>query len=466
MDEKKRLLKNTGLIALGNFGAKMISFLLLPLYTSILTTTEYGTYDFIVAVSAFCLPIVTISIHEAMFRFIIDTGTGNEEFKKVISNAFLVVLMGISVMAVIFYGIDVVFPVENMLYIWLYVSANALYVFANNLLRGLGKIKEYAIISSGKNIFQLILNVLVVAVFRWGMKGLLFSMCVSEIIAFLVVFVLIRLWKNFRIKYISVSKIKEMLVYSIPLIPNALCAQIINLSDRLIISAFMGKSANGIYSVSYKFPNMIETVYHYFYTAWSESASRVFAKGKKAATEYYQSLLETISNFMFSVILLMVAGMPILFRIFVRGDYIQGFKYIPMLMFAMYFDSIGKFYSGIFTALKKTKIMAWSTMWAALVNILINIIAIKKIGLYAAAGSTLIATIVLVILRRKYISKEINIKMDRKTIIIELLMAFIVLLLYDYNNWLKIIISVCVAFIYFMVANKKVVKSMIKKIKG
>ena len=82
MNEKKRLLKNTGLIAIGNFGAKMISFLLLPLYTSILTTEEYGTYDFIVAVSTFLLPVVTVSMHEAMFRFIIDTGNKVKNLKK------------------------------------------------------------------------------------------------------------------------------------------------------------------------------------------------------------------------------------------------------------------------------------------------------------------------------------------------------------------------------------------------
>ena len=50
MTENVRLLKNTVIIMLGNFGTKLISFLLLPLYTSILSTEEYGTYDFILAI--------------------------------------------------------------------------------------------------------------------------------------------------------------------------------------------------------------------------------------------------------------------------------------------------------------------------------------------------------------------------------------------------------------------------------
>ena len=460
MSEKNRLIKNTGLIAIGNFGAKIVSFLLLPLYTSILTTEEYGTYDFIVAISAFLLPVATLSMHEAMFRFIIDSGSKGEEFKKIITNAFAIVLAGVFSLGIILYGVEVFGGLKNCLYIWVYVSANALYSFSNNILRGLGKIKKYAIVSSAKNIMQLILNVLVVAVFRWGMTGLLFSMCVSEVVAFLVVAVEVSIWKVINLKYISPSTIKPMLKYSLPLIPNALCAQIINMSDRLVISGFMGASANGIYSVSYKFPNMIETVYHYFYTAWSESASRVFAKGKEKAEEYYQSLHSTISNMMFSVIILMIAGMPIMFRIFVRGDYVKGFDYIWILLLAMYFDCLAKFYSGLFTALKKTDVMAVSTLIAAIINLVVNIGLIKFIGLYAAAGSTLLADMVLVFVRKLKLKEYIQLKSDYKAVAIKIVVAVVVIMLSSYDIWWRIVLSIIVAGGYAVIANKSIVMSV------
>lgn len=464
MNEKMRLLKNTGLIAIGNSGAKIISFLLLPLYTSILSTSEYGTYDFIVAISAFLLPVVTMSMHEAMFRFIIDTGNKGETFKKNISNAFIAVICGIVALGCIMFLIHMFFDVANLLYIWLYVTATALYTFSNNLLRGLGKIKEYAIVSSSKTTLQLILNVITVAVLRLGMKGLLFSLCVSEILSFLVVAVVSELWKNVRLKYISINQLKSMLKYSLPLIPNSLCSQVIHLSDRLVISAFMGASTNGIYSVSYKFPNMIETIYHYFYNAWSESASRVFSKGKEEAMKYYQSLYDLIRNIMFSVILLMTAGMPIMFRVFIRGDYIQGFTYVPLLLFAMYFDSISKFYSGLFIALKQTKIMATSTFIAAIINIVINVLFIKKFGLFAAAVSTLVADMILVIVRKRFISREIELKTDFRKLAIEILLVIIIFMLYSYDNWFKIIISIVIASIYAVFANRAVIESILKKL--
>lgn len=466
MSEKKRLLINTLLITLGNFGAKMISFLLLPLYTSILTPAEYGDFDFVVAVSAFLLPVITLSMHEAMFRYIIDTGSEDEEFKRIITNSFVVVMAGIVLMAISMLVIAPFLDADMLLYVFVYVAANAVYVFANNMLRGLGRIREFAIVSSSKNILQLVLNVLAVAVFRWGMKGLLFSLCVSEMLAFLVVACVSKMWRQIKWRYIEWERIKPMLSYSLPLIPNTLCSQIINLSDRLVISGFMGSAANGIYSVSYKFPNMIDTLYHLFYTAWSESASRVFAKGKEYANKYYQSLYETIDGMMFAVILLMTAGMPILFRVFVRGDYLQGFYCVPLLLFAMYFACVAKFYSGIYTALKKTKVMANSTVFAAIVNIVVNLIFIKSLGLYAAAGSTLLADIVLAAMRKKNLAKDIVFKTNYKKIVARSVVVFIVISLYSYSNWVKVSVSVIIAMVYAMVENKKVISNIINKVRS
>lgn len=460
MSEKSRLIKNTGLIALGNSGAKMVSFLLLPLYTSMLSTEEYGTYDFIVAVSAFLFPIATLSMHEAIFRFIIDNGNDGEEFEKIITNTLTIVFAGVIILGVALCGADVFFGIKNCIYIWAYVSANSLYNVSNNILLGLGKVKKYAIVSSGKNIMQLVLNVLVVAVFRWGMTGFLFSMCISEVIAFLIVAVEVKIWKEIKLKYISYHTIEPMLKYSLPLIPNALCAQIINMSDRLVISGFMGASANGIYSVSYKFPNMIETVYHFFYTAWSESASRVFSRGKEKAEEYYQSLHTTISNLMFSIIVLMIAGMPIMFRIFVRGDYVKGFDYIWILLIAMYFDCLAKFYSGLFTALKKTDVMAVSTIIAAIVNLIVNIGLIKFIGLYAAAGSTLLADVVLVFIRKIKLKDYIQLKSDYKSIAVKIIVAVTVIMLSSYDNWFRIILSIVIAGVYATIANRAIIISV------
>ena len=69
---KRELIKNTIIVAIGKFSTQIISFLLLPLYTSILTTSEYGIYDFLITVAVFLVPMITLLLEESMFRFLMD----------------------------------------------------------------------------------------------------------------------------------------------------------------------------------------------------------------------------------------------------------------------------------------------------------------------------------------------------------------------------------------------------------
>ena len=108
MQEQKRLIKNTGIIAIGNISTKLVSFFLLPLYTSLLSTSEYGTIDYIFSIAAFCIPFVSLLMDESIFRFLIDTKTSDEK-TSVISTASMLVLAGIVVFSIV--GI----PVMNVL---------------------------------------------------------------------------------------------------------------------------------------------------------------------------------------------------------------------------------------------------------------------------------------------------------------------------------------------------------------
>ncbi len=459
MNEKKRLLKNTGLIALGNSGTKVISFLLLPLYTSILKTTEYGNYDFIVTIGAFLLPIITFSMHEAMFRFIIDSND-NDDFGMIINHAMVLVLFGVVVLTILIITIGVIFQIEYWYYILLYLISIVMQTFSNSILRGMGLMKQYAIISSIKNCLQLILNVIMIVVLRMGLHGLLCALCFSEFLGFCFVGFQIKIWNYIKFRDLHKSKFQEMLSYSLPLIPNSLCATIINLSDRIIIKNWLGSAANGVYTISCKFPSIIETNYHYFYNAWSESASKYLKEGKEKAETFYKSLYVQLDNLVFSVVLMLVSAMPILFRIFIRGEYVQGFDYVPFLMFAIYFDCIAKFYSGIFTALKKTPIIAQSTIIAAIVNIAMNICFIKKFGIYAAAISTLFADAVLVIIRKRVAQKEIEFDHRLSCTLLKIAVAVLIFVLYDYNSGVKTALSMMIAIAYTLVFNRAMIQSM------
>ena len=79
MNENKRLIKNTGIIAVGSLSTKIVSFLLLPLYTALLSSSEYGTFDYIYSIAVFSLPFLTFLMEESIFRFLLDCKTDKEK---------------------------------------------------------------------------------------------------------------------------------------------------------------------------------------------------------------------------------------------------------------------------------------------------------------------------------------------------------------------------------------------------
>ena len=99
MNQKKELIKNTIIISIGKFSTQLVSFLLLPLYTSLLTTAEYGQYDFLNTISIFLIPCVTLLMEEGMFRFLIDAKETKSK-GEVFSTTFLFSIVSFTIWSI------------------------------------------------------------------------------------------------------------------------------------------------------------------------------------------------------------------------------------------------------------------------------------------------------------------------------------------------------------------------------
>ena len=88
MNREKELAKNTLIITIGRICTQMITFFLLPLYTTILTTEEYGIVDLLNSLVMFLIPIISLQLEQAVFRKLIDNRKNNNQIKKIISSTF------------------------------------------------------------------------------------------------------------------------------------------------------------------------------------------------------------------------------------------------------------------------------------------------------------------------------------------------------------------------------------------
>lgn len=463
MNEGKRLIRNTGIIAIGNLSTKLVSFFLLPLYTSLLSTSEYGVQDYINSLTVFCVPFVTVLMDEAVFRFLIDCKT-DQDRKNVISMSVKIILSGLVVFTGIASPILIVTKYHFSFYFMLCVMASVLSTMTSALLRGLGKIEEYTIYNFVLSVAKIILSIFFVAIIKRGIYGLLEAEIVSGILITVIFLFRNKVWKYIDMQKSSKKEMLEMIKYSVPLIPNKLSWSVINLSDRIIIMNVIGSEASGLYAVSYKFPTLMDTIYGFFYQSWKESSAR--ALQDENVNVFYNMVYDYLKRFMYSIVMLMTAFMPLAFKLLINNKFNEAILFVPILLLATYFANISGFYGGIFTAYKDTKIMGVTTLWAAVINIIVNLLMIWRFGLYAAAISTLVANVVVYVYRKIKVQKYIVLEEKYAVTIISVIVMACVWVLFYTQSMICQFIGVLIAIVYSLVVNKNLLCILLSKLKN
>ena len=458
MGKSRELAKNTAIISIGRISTQVINFFLLPLYTVKISPQDYGNYDLIVTLASFIIPVVTMLMEESMFRFLIDS-TSEDEKKNVISQAFIFIFSNASMLSIIFWIVHSFFPFQLGFPIWMYCIAMLFISLSNALSRGLDRIFLYSVSNFAVSFLIILLNLVLILVYHLGFDALLISSVIANILASLFVLVKLKVAKYISYRNINKKILKEMLKYSIPLVPNTISWSIINMSDRLVIIGVLGATANGLYSMSYKFPNIINVFYGHFNIAWKESSAEMVRDDNFSELE---NIYAKIAMVLFSLTLFLICGIRFLYSVFVNVQYGDSVVYVPIIAIGVFYISIAGFYGGIFTAFKKTKILGVTSVMAAIINLGMDLILIRHIGTYAAAVSTLVSSYSLYLFRRIKVRKYVKLSEKFNSVY---LFLFIVALGIFYSNVPVLNICAFVASgIFLLIANKGLVREFITTI--
>lgn len=462
MTREKQLVKNTAIITVGKVCTQLINFILLPLYTSLLSTEEYGIVDLLNSYIFLLIPIITFQLEQAVFRFLIDIRNDENEKEKLVSTT--VICMIIQIIAFTFlYIIGAQFFDNNYKYFLLWnIVANILSSIMLQISRGLGDNTTYAIGSFMTATITVILNVIFVAVFKLGAYGMLTSSIIANIITAIYIFMK-KAFRLVHIKKFDKHKAKQLFKYAIPLIPNAVSWWILNVSDRTIITAILGVGMNGIYSAASKFSTLYTHVFNIFNMTWTESASMHI--NDEDRNEFFSKITNETLKIFFSLCIGIVSCMPFVFNILINEKFADAYYQIPILMLSSFLNIIIGLISVIYVARKKSKELAKTTIFSAIINIVAHLGLIKFIGIFAASISTVISCICMIIFRWIDIKKYINIKLSIRLIISMIIMTTYVFISYYINNIFLNIISLIITVIYVLVINKPILNSVIFEIK-
>ena len=404
------LLKNTLIFTLGNIGSRLISFFLIPLYTNVLTTSQYGIVDLITTIGTVAGPLLTLNIAESVMRFGLDKGADREKNIQCGS----IVLLGALIVGLILLPIcrSVSTIADYAIYIYFYVvslASSQLFLYD---LRGKELLFQYSIGNILQTFMIAVLNIFFLLYFKMETQGYLMAYIVSNIAVTLYAIVVGRSFKAFSFYNIDRIKLKEMVRYSVVLIPNTFMWWIMNSSDRIMVTYMIGAAANGIYAVSYKLPTLVSILSGIFNQAWSYSAIR--EEGTSDEIAYNNKIFKTLVaiTFMLGVGLLLVIK-PFL-KVYVSADYYDAWKYTPFLIIGSDYLTLGTFVGTSYTVHKDSFGYLLSGTFGATFNIVLNFILIPQIGVYGAALATCISYIAVFGFRlfhtRKYIIYDIKYK--------------------------------------------------------
>ncbi len=462
MSKKTQLAKNTIIIFFGRVCTQLISFFLLPLYTSYLNTSEYGVVDLIQTYVTLLVPIITLELEMSIFRYLVDARGSNKNTKKLISNNFFVLGVSLGIFSLLYIIISCFI---NIPFRWLILIDIIVCVLSGNLLqvaRGFGKTLDYSISCILTGLTTVLSNIFLICFVHMGAEGMIISMALANGICSLYLFFKLKLYSKINMEMVDFKLLKDMYKYSIPLIPNGISWWIVNVSDRSIISWVIGAGANGLYAISNKFPTIISSLTGTFNLSWSESAAlHINAEDRD---EFFSDITNTVIKLFTALGVGMIACMPFVFPILIDSKYEGAYQYIPILVLGTVFNVVICLYSQVYLAKKLSKQVATTAIIGAIINIVINVLFIKKIGLYAASISTAISYFVMMVYRHIDLKKYINIKIEKGLILKTILIFTFAIILYYQNNLILDIISLLVVCCYAFLLNKEFLLASMKTI--
>lgn len=443
----KYLLKNTAIFTLGNFASKFISFFLVPLYTNVLTTQEYGTVDLVVTICTIAVPIITLNIMEGVMRFNLDKGTDKNKITKIgISILSFGCMCGLILIPICTLW-NAISTINVLVYFYVVCSASCQVFLAD--LRGKEKLLQYSIGNILNTLLIACLNILFLLAFKWGMSGYLLAYTIANFIVALYAFIVGKGYKAIKCP-LDKQIMRAMVKYSIVLIPNSFMWWIMNSSDHLMVTSMVGVAANGIYAISYKLPTLISSFTGIFTQAWTYSAIR--ESGSEDEVDYNNSVFK--ANMAVSIILgISIISISQLFlSYYVSEHYFEAWKYIPPLTIGYVFMTLGSFVGCSYVVHKDTRGILFSGCFGAVINIALNFLLIGRIGIMGAAIATCISYVGVFMYRlidtRKYIPIKVNNKDFIVGIILLVMSSIIIFLESDIKYIFLILLFIATLFLY------------------
>lgn len=459
MSRENQLAKNTLIYFIGSFGSKILTFLLLPVYSNYLSQSQYGNYDLINTIIQILYPLITLMLDNAMYVYLISTKEKKRQ-EDLIAYAIRTLLINSIIAVVICVIINNVYPVQYMRWAVLWLLSYSAYNVWSQICRGFSQSKLFSATGVVVTTITLMGSIIGLIVLKLDYKVLMISNTLALASAVLIFESRIHALKYAFKGTPNKALKKELIRYTIPLLPNQVSWWFINVSDRLMLAYLWGTSTNGLYAMACKIPALLSILHSIFSMAWSDMI--LSAKNIKTIEKDTEKIYNAYIQISIGVAIILICSNKLIFKYIIAGNFSDGYKYTYFLYVANVFSAMAASLGAYYGYFRKSLNVGISTIVAAIVNFGINAIFMKKYGIQVASVSTLLSFIVMWIIRMMGLRGLINIKVHGYTKMLLLLLIPLYFVNYIEGFWNNITL-IAVGCVMAIAINYKNIKFIIKE---
>ena len=385
----KKFFGDMGVYAVGNLGAKVLTFLMVPLYTYFIPdTSEFGYFDICLTATFLLTPLVTLDLRDGVFRFLLDA-TDDAARRRVVSASCHLLARSLALWLAVLLVAAGVLPLKHSwlaLLLLLSVVVNEVYC---QLVRGLGLNRFFAGMGLATAVLRVVVSLAVVGWLGLGIAGIFVANAVARLLPGLVV----ELWQRLATRLVSVGidwrqTARELLRYTLPLMPAMIIWWVLSFGDRWFVLWVAGTDANGVYAVAARFTGAIYAFTLVLQQAWQESAILQF--GSDDRNTFFSQIFAVFIYITCLLVMVYLAVLHLSYGWLVESNYAASEAYLfPMAVSAVVF-SLASFFEMGYQCSRETRGALLSSVLTGVLNVILNLLLAPRLGVWGVIASSLL----------------------------------------------------------------------------
>lgn len=388
---------------IASFLQKGISTITTPIFTRILTTSEYGQYSVFSSWMAIITPIVSLNLFSGVYsQGVVKFESDRKRFSSSLQGLTLTMIIMWTVIYMIcpdfwnnIFSLSTMEMLAMLILIWL----SAVYSFWSMNQRIDFKYKGLVFVTLLASILQPVVSIVFILHSENKVLARIFGMIVVQLFLYSWMFLSMMMsGKEFFSKKYWVYALK----FNIPLLPHYLSMNILSSSDRIMIGKMCDTSSVGIYNLAYSV-SLIMTIFN---TALLQTIEPwIYRKLKDKRVADIERVAYPSFIIIAAVNILLIMFAPEVITIFAPKQYKEAIWVIPSVTLSVFFTFLYTFFATFEFYYEKTNYIAGATVGGAMLNIVLNYIFIKRFGFIAAGYTTLFSYILFAVLHYYFMRK-------------------------------------------------------------